>query len=64
MQQLSINPAQYELLNILSCIDKEEDFLHFLSFSDLKVQSVASQSAGPEIKLFFPHVLSNTQGGL
>lgn len=25
MQQLSINPAQYELLNILSCIDKEED---------------------------------------
>ena len=24
-QQLRINPAQYELLNILSCVDKEED---------------------------------------
>ena len=26
MQQLtSINPAQYELLNVLSCVNKEED---------------------------------------
>lgn len=25
MQQLIINPAQYELLNVLSCITKEED---------------------------------------
>lgn len=24
-QQLKITPAQYELLNVLSCIDKEED---------------------------------------
>ena len=24
-QQIKINPAQYELLNVLSCIDKEED---------------------------------------
>ena len=24
-QQLRINPAQYELLNVLSCVDKEED---------------------------------------
>lgn len=24
-QQLSINPAQYELLNVLSCINKDED---------------------------------------
>lgn len=24
-QQLRINPAQYELLNVLSCINKEED---------------------------------------
>lgn len=27
MQQLSINPAQYELLNLLSCINKEEDLV-------------------------------------
>jgi hypothetical protein len=25
MEQMTINPAQYELLNILSCINKEED---------------------------------------
>lgn len=25
MEQLIINPAQYELLNVLSCINKEED---------------------------------------
>jgi len=25
MQQLRINPAQYEILNVLSCVDKEED---------------------------------------
>ena len=25
MEQMIINPAQYELLNILSCINKEED---------------------------------------
>lgn len=24
-QQLRINPAQYEVLNVLSCIDREED---------------------------------------
>ncbi|MBR6828076.1 MAG: dephospho-CoA kinase [Prevotella sp.] len=24
-QQLSITPAQYELINVLSCVDKEED---------------------------------------
>ena len=24
-QRLSINPAQYEVLNVLSCLDKEED---------------------------------------
>ena len=24
-QQIRINPAQYEVLNVLSCIDKEED---------------------------------------
>jgi hypothetical protein len=24
-QQLRINPAQYELLNLLSCVDKQED---------------------------------------
>jgi len=24
-QQLKINSAQYELLNVLSCVDKEED---------------------------------------
>ena len=24
-QQLKINPAQYELLNVLSCVNKEED---------------------------------------
>ncbi len=24
-QQLRINPAQYELLNVLSCVNKEED---------------------------------------
>ena len=36
-QQLRINPAQYELLNILSCVNKEEDvaelksiIVHFL----------------------------------
>jgi len=25
MQQLNVNRAQYEVLNMLSCIDKEED---------------------------------------
>ena len=37
-QQLRINPAQYELLNILSCVNKEEDvaelksiIVHFLN---------------------------------
>ena len=25
MEQMTINPAKYELLNILSCINKEED---------------------------------------
>ena len=24
-QQIRINPAQYEVLNVLSCIDREED---------------------------------------
>lgn len=24
-QQLRISPAQYELINVLSCVDKEED---------------------------------------
>ena len=24
-QQLKINPAQYDLLNVLSCVNKEED---------------------------------------
>ena len=24
-QQLRINPAQYELLNVLSCVNKDED---------------------------------------
>ena len=27
MQQLRFNPAQYELINLLSCIDKEEDII-------------------------------------
>ena len=30
-QQLRINPAQYELLNILSCVDKEEDLAELKS---------------------------------
>jgi hypothetical protein len=30
-QQLRINPAQYELLNILSCVDKEEDIAELKS---------------------------------
>ena len=25
MEQLKMNPAQYEVLNLLSCIDREED---------------------------------------
>ena len=27
MQQLRFNPAQYELINLLSCVDKEEDIV-------------------------------------
>lgn len=27
MQQLRFNPAQYELINLLSCVDKEEDII-------------------------------------
>jgi len=27
MQQLQFNPAQYELINLLSCVDKEEDIV-------------------------------------
>ena len=30
-QQLRINSAQYELLNILSCVDKEEDLAELKS---------------------------------
>ena len=30
-QQIRINPAQYELLNILSCVDKEEDLAELKS---------------------------------
>ena len=37
-QQLRFNPAQYELINVLSCLDKEEDIaelktviVHFLN---------------------------------
>ena len=30
-QPLRINPAQYELLNILSCVDKEEDIAELKS---------------------------------
>lgn len=31
MQHSVINPAQYELLNILSCINKEEDVMELKS---------------------------------
>jgi len=31
MQQARINPAQYELLNVLSCIHKEEDIAELKS---------------------------------
>ena len=30
-QRLQISPAQYELLNILSCIDKDEDIVELKS---------------------------------
>ena len=42
MQQLSINPAQYELLNLLSCINKEEDLVELknviVSFLNTRLQ--------------------------
>ena len=31
MQHTVINPAQYELLNVLSCVNKEEDIMELKS---------------------------------
>lgn len=42
MQQARINPAQYELLNVFSCINKEEDLAELKSvimkFLNIRIQ--------------------------